>query len=114
MTSIRQSSGRRDIGLAVVAVLAVAAASIAGQIATFPNLAPWYAGLAKPPFNPPNWLFAPAWAVLYLTIAVSGWLVWREAGFAGALLPLCIYAVQLALKASRVEKIPSSGCPAVA
>ncbi len=60
----------------------------------------WYARLAKPWWRPPNWLFAPAWTVLYLTIAVSGWLVWREFGFVGAALPLAIYLVQLMLNAA--------------
>jgi benzodiazapine receptor len=60
----------------------------------------WYERLAKPSWRPPNWLFPPAWAVLYLTIAVSGWLVWRTSGFAGAALPLAIYLVQLVLNAA--------------
>jgi tryptophan-rich sensory protein len=42
---------------------------------------PWYARLRKPWFNPPNWLFPIAWAVLYLMVAASGWLVWRQTGF---------------------------------
>ena len=32
-------------------------------------------------------------------IAVSGWLVWREVGFAGAALPMAVYALQLILNA---------------
>ena len=56
----------------------------------------WYERLAKPSWNPPNWVFAPAWTVLYILIAIAGWLVWREAGFG---LPLLVYAVQLLLNA---------------
>ncbi|MBB5689720.1 tryptophan-rich sensory protein [Roseomonas alkaliterrae] len=60
----------------------------------------WYRGLAKPAWNPPDWAFGPAWTVLYVMIAVSGWLVWRKAGFAGAAVPLAAYGVQLLLNAA--------------
>ena len=38
----------------------------------------WYADLSKPAFNPPNWIFAPAWTVLYVMIAIAGWRTWLQ------------------------------------
>ncbi|UFX46948.1 tryptophan-rich sensory protein [Bradyrhizobium sp. 41S5] len=38
----------------------------------------WYAALNKPAFNPPNWLFAPVWTIIYLLIAIVGWRVWEQ------------------------------------
>ncbi|MCD7059922.1 TspO/MBR family protein [Pelagibacterium xiamenense] len=60
----------------------------------------WYETLVKPDWRPPNWLFGPVWTVLYIAMAVSGWLVWREAGFSGATGALFVYAVQLLLNGS--------------
>lgn len=54
----------------------------------------WYAGLAKPPFNPPNWLFGPVWTLLYVLIAIAGWLVWRRQSGSTA---MTLWWVQLAL-----------------
>ncbi len=84
------------LGFAGFAGACILAALIGGA---FPP-GEWYEGLIKPSWRPPNWLFAPAWTFLYLTIAVSGWLVWREFGFAAAALPLAIYLVQLLLNAA--------------
>ncbi|MCV3243543.1 TspO/MBR family protein [Mesorhizobium sp. ZC-5] len=38
----------------------------------------WYAGLQKPWFNPPNWLFGPVWTILYVMVAVAGWRIWSD------------------------------------
>lgn len=45
----------------------------------------WYADLVKPPFNPPDWLFAPVWTVLYVAVAVAGWRIWRLRDTRGAM-----------------------------
>jgi tryptophan-rich sensory protein len=51
----------------------------------------WYAALAKPPFNPPNWAFAPVWTLLYVMIAVAGARTYeRASGF-------FLWVLQLAL-----------------
>ena len=38
----------------------------------------WYAALAKPWFNPPNWIFAPVWSIIYLLVAIAGWRTWER------------------------------------
>ena len=58
---------------------------------------PWYRSLDKPSWTPPDWLFGPAWTVLYLMIAIAGWLVWRSAGLGAA---LAIWVLNLVLNAA--------------
>lgn len=58
---------------AAAAIVPFIAAFLVGQWATYPNLVPWYATLAKPAFNPPNWIFAPVWTVLYGLMALAVW-----------------------------------------
>jgi benzodiazapine receptor len=78
----------------------IAASFLAAMTGSFFRPGEWYERLNKPSWRPSNRLFAPVWTVLYVMIAVSGWLVWREVGFAGAALPLTVYALQLVLNAA--------------
>lgn len=86
------------IALACALAACFAAAGIA-SLYTTPAIPGWYASLQKPAWNPPNWLFGPVWTLLYLSMAVAVWLVWRERGFAGAALPHTLFVVQLILNA---------------
>lgn len=56
----------------------------------------WYDRLLKPFWRPPNWLFGPAWSVLYTLNAVAGWLVFEQVGIGW---PITLYLVSLALNA---------------
>ena len=81
-------------GLAAFGAAATAAALIGGLgVAGTPQE---YQNLDQPSWAPPSWLFGPVWTVLYVMIAVSGWLVWRRTGWTAA---LTVYAVQLVLNA---------------
>jgi tryptophan-rich sensory protein len=60
----------------VVFIVLVVGGGLAIGFLTAPG--EWYAGLAKPPFNPPAWVFGPVWTLLYVVIAVSGWRTWQR------------------------------------
>ena len=95
------SAWSRDLGFAVVAIVAVAIASAVGQLATYPNLAPWYAGLTTPSFNPPSWVFAPVWTTLFVLMAIAVWRILRlPAASVGRRLALTLFFTQLALNAA--------------
>lgn len=95
------SAWSRNVRSGVLAIFAVTAASIFGQLATYPNLAPWYLGLVKPSFNPPNWIFAQVWTALYVLMAFAVWRVLRQPGTSAARrLALGLFFVQLALNAA--------------
>jgi translocator protein len=97
----KTSSLTRDIGFGALAVASVFAASVVGQLATYPNLAPWYAGLAKPNFNPPNWIFGPVWTSLYALMAFAAWRILRVRQHSAARRwALSLFFVQLVLNAA--------------
>jgi translocator protein len=62
-----------------IAVAALAATVVAGLGALMTDLGPWYLGLRKPSWEPPDWLFGPAWTLIFSLCAISGYLAWRNA-----------------------------------
>lgn len=54
----------------------------------------WYAALQKPAWTPPNSVFPVAWSILYLMIAVAGWLAWRASGIGPAVV---VWAIGLGI-----------------
>jgi benzodiazapine receptor len=94
-------SWRRDIALGAIAIVAVLAASFAGQLATYPNLTPWYAALNKPSFTPPGWVFAQVWSTLYALMAYGVWRILRMREDSPARnTALILFFAQLALNAA--------------
>ncbi|MEI9933101.1 MAG: TspO/MBR family protein [Rhizomicrobium sp.] len=63
------------------------------SVFTEPNIAGWYSALAKPGFNPPNFVFAPVWTALYVMMAVAAWRAWRVVGVMSV--ALMLYFLQL-------------------
>jgi translocator protein len=62
-----------------IAIAALAAIVVATLGATVTDIGPWYQGLRKPAWQPPDWLFGPAWTLIFALTALSGALAWRDA-----------------------------------
>ncbi len=84
----------RYLTLAFFVVLVLGGGTLIGFM-TLPDA--WYAGLAKPAFNPPNWIFAPVWTLLYIMVAVAGWRTWDSEPRSGG---MTVWFIQLALNFS--------------
>jgi benzodiazapine receptor len=86
----------------LVACLALClAVGIVGSRATYPEIAGWYASLAKPNWTPPNSAFPAVWTMLYVLMAVSVWLLWqRGAEGLAKFKAVVLFAAQLVLNAA--------------
>ena len=84
---------KRDWALLVF----VALVALAGYSGMRHLPGPFYEALAKPEWTPPSWLFPPVWGVLYVMIAVAGWIIWRAQGLGPA---FWVWLAALALNAA--------------
>lgn len=61
----------------IVSIAVCLAVGLGAGMFTSANINSWYVFLHKPPLNPPNWLFAPVWTLLYILMGIASWLIWR-------------------------------------
>jgi benzodiazapine receptor len=85
--------------LAIISATCLAAALIGGRV-TAPQIPTWYAGLRKPKWTPPRLAFPIVWPILYILIAIAGWLLWESLPSERRTLALAAFFVQLALNAA--------------
>ncbi len=82
---------------AVISVGLVFFDSLLGQLATIPNIAPWYEGLTKPGFTPPNAVFGPLWTLLYTLMALAFWRILIQPKRKARTFAISLFLAQLAL-----------------
>ncbi|GAA3063638.1 MULTISPECIES: TspO/MBR family protein [Actinomycetes] len=92
---------RPDLPAQILALLVLLALPMGvgflGSALTSDQVDGWYAQADVAPWNPPNWVFGPVWTVLYLTMGLAAWLVWRERAAPGRPRALGLFALQLVL-----------------
>ncbi len=72
--NINKKSGLVLVGFIMASFLAAAI----GGYATAESVRTWYPLLNKPVWNPPSWVFGPAWTLLYTLMSIAAWRVWRR------------------------------------
>lgn len=88
------------LGPSTDTILIVAACTtlVLGAGGALTEIGPWYANLRKPSWQPPNWLFAPAWSVIGIMTgwaAVDAWNAAQTSG--GRLTVILLFALNGAL-----------------
>jgi len=68
---------QKIIRIAVVLTTCLLVGYFSGMV-TRDSITTWYPTLVKPSFNPPNWVFAPVWTILYIMMGVAGGMVWNR------------------------------------
>jgi benzodiazapine receptor len=98
--SKKESKMNKITRILAVVVTCLAIGYFSG-IVTRTSVDTWYPTLIKPSFNPPNWVFAPAWSLLYLLMGVAAGLVWDRIEYEKEVVKnaLVFFAIQLALNA---------------
>jgi tryptophan-rich sensory protein len=66
----------RPLHWVVAGFVAVCVAGLGGALS---DIGEWYFDLAKPSWQPPDWLFGPAWTLIFVCAVFAGVKGWRAA-----------------------------------
>ncbi|WP_422349203.1 TspO/MBR family protein [Flagellimonas sp.] len=69
---------KKKLTYIILSVLICLLIGFLSSFATQSSVNDWYLGLNKPSFNPPNWIFAPVWTILYILMGVAAGIVWSK------------------------------------
>jgi tryptophan-rich sensory protein len=61
-----------------ISIIICELAGVVGSIFTVSQIRSWYAGINKPFFNPPSWIFGPVWTTLFVLMGISFYIVWNK------------------------------------
>lgn len=62
----------------ILCVIICLAVGYLSSIVTQSSIKTWYPTITKPSFNPPNWVFAPVWTLLYIMMGIAAGMVWNK------------------------------------
>ena len=85
----------KNIFKLVISILIPLIIGFLGSFFTSSSVDSWYTTINKPSFNPPDWIFAPAWTTLYILIGLSFYLVWRKYFGEDRKKVIAVYSLQL-------------------
>lgn len=90
---------QKIVKIVLVVLVCVSVGYLSGTV-TRESITTWYPTLVKPVFNPPNWIFAPVWTLLYIMMGIAAGLVWiSEFEQKTVKKALGFFAIQLGLNA---------------
>jgi benzodiazapine receptor len=88
---------KENIGKFVFSIIICQLAGVLGSVFTSPSVKGWYTTIQKPFFNPPNWVFAPVWTLLFLLMGISLYFVIIKKRDKNVKIGITLFGIQLGL-----------------
>jgi len=81
----------------IISILIPLIIGFSGSFFTRGSISSWYVTIHKPSFNPPNWIFALVWTIMYIIIGFSFYFTWIKLPISQFKSQFYIFVIQLLL-----------------